>query len=77
MKMKSFILKYASKIMFYDVNIACYHYLPHLRDLWNFLRHFSFYWRFILDFSKVSKPLTNLLCKKKDFMIDKERKEVF
>ena len=22
--MKSFILKYASKIMFYDVNIACY-----------------------------------------------------
>ena len=24
MKMKSFILKYASKIMFYDVNIACY-----------------------------------------------------
>ena len=25
MKMKSFILKYASKIMFYDVNIACYH----------------------------------------------------
>ena len=25
MKMKSFILKYASKIMFYAVNIACYH----------------------------------------------------
>ena len=25
MKMKSFILKYASKLMFYDVNIACYH----------------------------------------------------
>ena len=25
MKMKSFILKYESKIMFYDVNIACYH----------------------------------------------------
>ena len=24
MKMKSFILKYASKIMFYDINIACY-----------------------------------------------------
>ena len=24
-EMKSFILKYASKIMFYDVNIACYH----------------------------------------------------
>ena len=26
MKMKSFILKYASKIIFYDVNIACYQY---------------------------------------------------
>ena len=25
MKIKSFILKYASKIMFYDANIACYH----------------------------------------------------
>ena len=25
MKMKSFVLKYVSKIMFYDVNIACYH----------------------------------------------------
>ena len=24
MEMKSFIVKYASKIMFYDVNIACY-----------------------------------------------------
>ena len=24
MKMKSFILKYASESMFYDVNIACY-----------------------------------------------------
>ena len=24
MKMKSFILKYASKIMFYDLNITCY-----------------------------------------------------
>ena len=30
MKMKSFILKYASKIMFYDVNIACYHPLMHV-----------------------------------------------
>ena len=31
MKMKSFILKYASKIMFYDVNIACYHATGHTR----------------------------------------------
>ena len=32
MKMKSFILKYASKIMFYDVNITCYH-TPQLKLL--------------------------------------------
>ena len=32
MKMKSFILKYASKIMFYYVNIACYH-TPQLKNL--------------------------------------------
>ena len=32
MKMKSFILKYASKIMFYAVNIACYH-TPQLKLL--------------------------------------------
>ena len=34
MKMISFILKYTSKIMFYDVNIACYHrHIMNLIDL--------------------------------------------
>ena len=49
---KSFILKYASKIMFYDVNIACYHYCqlffllgpaglsPHERG--EYVAHFNF-----------------------------------
>ena len=32
MKMKSFILKYASKIMFYAVNIACYQPPLHLKQ---------------------------------------------
>ena len=33
MEMKSFILKYALKIMFYDVNIACYHYTTTEKEL--------------------------------------------
>ena len=37
-----------------------------------FLGHVGFYGRFIQDFVKVSKPLTTLLCKDKDFIIDKE-----
>ena len=43
-----------------------------LRDLRSFLGHVGFYRRFIRDFAKVSKPLTTLLCKYKDFFIDKE-----
>ena len=42
-----------------------------LRDLRSFLRHVGFYRSFILDFAKVSKLLTTLLCKDKDFLIDK------
>ena len=48
-----------------------------VRDLRNFLEHVGFYWRFIQDFAKVSKPLTTLLCKDKDFMIDEEGKRAF
>ena len=43
-----------------------------LRDLWSFQGHVGFYRRFIRDFAKVSKPLTTLLCKDKEFFIDKE-----
>ena len=43
-----------------------------LRDLWSFLGHVGFYRRFIRDVAKVSKPLTILLWKDKDFLIDKE-----
>ena len=48
-----------------------------LRDLWSFLGHVGFYRRFIPDFAKVSKPLTTLLCKDKDFFIDKEGERAF
>ncbi|CAA7405270.1 unnamed protein product [Spirodela intermedia] len=48
-----------------------------LRDLHSFLGHVGFYRRFIRDFAKVSKPLTTLLCKDKDFFIDKEGERAF
>ena len=48
-----------------------------VKDLRSFLRHVGFYWRFIQDFAKVSKPLTTLLCKDKDFIIDEEGKHAF
>ena len=48
-----------------------------VRDLRSFLRHVGFYRRFIQNFAKVSKPLTSLLCKDKDFIIDEEGKQAF
>ena len=48
-----------------------------IRDLRNFLGHIGFYQIFIQDFAKVSKPLTTLLCKDKDFIIDEEGKRAF
>ena len=48
-----------------------------LRDLQSFLGHVGFYRRFIRNFAKVSKPLTTLLCKDKDFFIDKEGEHTF
>ena len=48
-----------------------------IQDLESFLRHVNFYQRFIQDFAKFSKPLTTLLCKDKDFIINEERKHEF
>ena len=48
-----------------------------VKDLRSFLGHVGFYRRFIQDFVKVSKPLTTLLCKDKDFIIDEEGKRAF
>ena len=48
-----------------------------LLDLRSFLGHVGFYSKFIRDFAKVSKPLTTLLCKDKDFFIDKEGERAF
>lgn len=38
----------------------------------SFLGHVGFYYRFIRDFSKLVKPLTNLFVKDKPFIFDKE-----
>ena len=48
-----------------------------IRDLRSFLGHVAFYQRFIQVFAKVSKPLTTLLCKDKDVIIDEEGKRTF
>ena len=48
-----------------------------IRELRSFLEHVGFYRQFIRDFDKVSKPLTSLLCKDKDFIIEEEGKHAF
>ena len=48
-----------------------------IRELRSFLGHVGFYRCFIQDFAKVSKPLTSLLCKEKDFIIEEEGKHAF
>ena len=48
-----------------------------IREFRSFLGHVGFYRRFIQDFAKVSKPLTSLLCKEKDFITEKEGKHSF
>ena len=48
-----------------------------LKDLRSFLGHLGFYRRFIRDFARVSKLLTILLCKDKDFFVDKEGERTF
>ena len=48
-----------------------------IRELRSLLGHVNFYRRFIQDFAKLSKPLTSLLCKEKDFIIEEEGKHTF
>ena len=48
-----------------------------IREVRSFLGHVGFYRHSIQDFSKASKPLTSLLCKEKDFIIEEEGKHAF
>ena len=43
-----------------------------LKDIWSFLGHSGFYRRFIKEFSKIDRPLTNLLGKDVPFNFDEE-----
>jgi hypothetical protein len=54
--------------------------MPYPRDvkgIHSILGHAGFYRRFIKDFSKISKPLTNLLQKDVPFVFDDDCKEAF
>jgi hypothetical protein len=48
-----------------------------VKGIRSILGHASFYRRFIKDFSKISKPLTNLLQKDVPFFFDDDCKEAF
>jgi len=41
--------------------------LTSVRDTWAALGFFSYYWRFVKDFSKIAKPMTMLLKKDTPF----------
>jgi len=43
-----------------------------IKDIWSFLGHAGLYRRFIKDFSKIARPLTNLLAKDMPFDFDDE-----
>src|SRR3954466_13434926 len=54
--------------------------MPYPRDIKgirSFLGHVGFYRRFLKDFSKTSRPLTNLLQKDFPFVFDEDCKEAF
>ena len=48
-----------------------------IRGIRSFLGHAGFYRRFIKDFSKISRPLTNLLQKDIPFVFDNDCEEAF
>ncbi|WZZ35997.1 hypothetical protein YC2023_019398 [Brassica napus] len=48
-----------------------------VKDIRSFLGHAGFYRRFIMDFSKIARPLTRLLCKETAFHFDGECMEAF
>ena len=51
--------------------------LNFIRAIRSFLGHVGFYRRFIKDFSKISKPLSNLLIKDVPFVFSDECKQSF
>jgi hypothetical protein len=64
-------------IAFLDEVIEKIPYPRDVRGIRSFLRHAGFYGRFIKDFSKISKPLTNLLQKNVPFSFNDDCVESF
>ena len=48
-----------------------------VKEIRSFLGHAGFYRRFIKDFSKIAKPLCNLLAKDASFVFDEECLQAF
>lgn len=48
-----------------------------MKGIRSFLKHTGFYKRYIKDFSKISKPLYNLLIKENQFYSDEKYKKAF
>ena len=56
------------------IEVIAKHLMPKcVKDIWSFLGHAGFYWKFIKDFSKIARPLTNLLAKDVSFTFYDER----
>ena len=49
----------------------------YVKDMWFFLGYAGFYHHFIKDFSKITKPLSNLLAKDVQFHFSQECHEAF
>ena len=50
--------------------IAKLHVPKHVKDIWSFLGHTGFYRKFIKNFGKIARSLTNLLAKDLPFTFD-------
>lgn len=48
-----------------------------VKEVYYFLGHAGFYWRFIKDFSKIAQPLYQLLVKETPFIFDEDCKKAF
>ena len=48
-----------------------------IKGIRSFLGHVGFYWRFIKDFSRIEKPLSNLLVQGTPFDFDEECVQAF
>ena len=80
MKALSWVIKFVKGIEVYKAKVDAIEKMPCPKDIKgirSFLGHADFYRRFIEDFSKISRPLTNLLQKDIPFVYDDDCVEAF